>query len=133
APHVPVTSFACSRISLFSGRGYGTFDAAVDVQVGPNVHGVALGHLDDDEHLDAAAVTTGGLLVPLLGNGTGALGGGPTQSIPTSVRDVSLGDVDGDGDDDALMGFIANEGRLALCQGDGTFAATAGHALAGHR
>jgi hypothetical protein len=91
------------------GHGDGSFGAAL-VSLLPFGFGshARPGDVDGDGLLDfvttdpsQSALFPSGL-VAMLGDGSGLFVPGPTLEIATIIRDVDLGDLDGDGDDDAV-------------------------------
>jgi hypothetical protein len=98
---------------------------------------VALGDVDGDGDLDLW-IGNGGRGVPyrnelLLNDGTARFRGVPEQvpSLPLLTTSIALGDVDGDGDLDALFGngspFVPQANRLFLNDGAGVFSDAPGH------
>jgi uncharacterized repeat protein (TIGR01451 family) len=84
---------------------------------------VALGDLDGDSDLDLVVVKWGSQDSVRLNDGAGtfSLGShfGPSTSPDRQSSSVALGDLDGDGDLDAVVGW-ENGGRVHLNNGDGT-------------
>ena len=126
------------RVYLNSGSGFFLYLPAATPSSTLTVRAVALGDVDGDGDLDVYLGTGGACPSPsacsgqldrlLLNNGVGVFAYAPPSAIPI-VNDptfaVALGDVDGDGDLDALVG---NGGyatpaldRLLLNGGAGTF------------
>jgi hypothetical protein len=90
---------------------------------------VALGDVDGDGDLDALVGNGSSLLGGqqnrlYLNAGTGVFADGTATNMPTlldSTTAVALGDVDGDGDLDALVGNQLEQNRLLLNGGTGVF------------
>ncbi|MFC2030577.1 FG-GAP-like repeat-containing protein [Chloroflexota bacterium] len=122
-----VANHGANRVWLNNGSG-GFSDSGQTVGSSSS-YDVALGDLDDDGDLDAFVANTGGNSVWLNQGGLqhGELGSFEVSgsSLGTSAsRSVALGDVDGDGDLDALVGNVGLEGvpdKLWLNDGEGTF------------
>ncbi|HET6202410.1 MAG TPA: VCBS repeat-containing protein [Planctomycetota bacterium] len=131
--------FADHASELLLNDGAGTFREATGgiSTASLPVASVALGDLDGDGDLD---VFTGGLGQDgylngvsrvLLNDGAGLLEPGPAQPAGfENAGDVALGDVDGDGDLDALVpatpGYFPSSDRLFLNDGTGAFAVALG-------
>jgi len=107
-------------LNVHLGAGDGTF-APPDVY--PGAWRIAVADLDDDGHLDV--VTAGyDLLLPLIGDGTGALAPGMPIPAGQGLFNISVADLDGDDDlDVAASSYQTGEVVLAWGQGDGSFAA----------
>jgi large repetitive protein len=95
--------------------------------IGEYSEGVALGDLDGDGDLDAVFANATPLPETVwLNDGTGAFSAHPTtpQFGAGFSSDVALGDLDGDGDLDAVIGEYSQEGQSSVWvnDGDGDFA-----------
>jgi hypothetical protein len=124
------------RQRLYLNEGTGTFHDATTLRV-PSVQdtpqGVALGDVDGDGDADLvlgnAKNGTGGERNGLyLNDGTGSFTDGTATAMPLPAEDstdVALGDVDGDGDLDAVFANIwsgsSGQNRLYLNDGSGLF------------
>ncbi len=120
--------FAPEQNRIYINDGTGTFEddtigrlpALADI-----THAVAVGDVDGDGDMDLVVGNNGEQNRLLLNDGDGTFADATTGRMPVdsdSTRAVTLGDVDGDGDPDLIIG---NEGgapnRLYLNDGSGTF------------
>ncbi|HKB16489.1 MAG TPA: VCBS repeat-containing protein, partial [Planctomycetota bacterium] len=118
---------------LYLNYGAGFFaDATSQVPAIPDlIDAIALGDMDGDGDLDAFLGASGAISLPqdrlLLNDGTGVFIDATSQlpSVVPSTKAAALGDVDGDGDPDLLIGDSGSSGggqnRLYLNDGSGTF------------
>jgi len=111
-------------ISVLLGNGDGTFQAPSDNNSFFGAVWLALGDFNNDHKLDVVAVGHSGAsydLGVLLGNGDGTL----QDSITTPLRyvpgAVAAGDLNGDGNLDAIVGSDLGGIVVFLGNGDGTF------------
>lgn len=100
--------------------GTGRLEALQDSSLALNVLRVELGDVDGDGHADAVAVHHGGMLQVHSGRSDGTFSDGLSYS--SSMSDIHLADVNGDGARD-IIGFNATTGVVSyrLNKGDGTF------------
>lgn len=109
------------------GPGRGAFRPGTDVPVGRFAFSLALGDLDNDGDLDVLTPTESGSAFSIgvqLNNGQARFSTG-TSIIPgsfTTITQVVLGDVDGDGDLDVLASFGNSRVSICLNNGNATFA-----------
>jgi hypothetical protein len=106
---VAVTSYDAGTVSVLSGNGDGTFQAARTYSVGANPVSVAVGDFNGDGILDLAVANVGDNTVSVLpGNGDGSFQPLPVRYIAgRGPSSVAVGDFNGDGRPDLA---IANEG-----------------------
>src|SRR3989338_5369741 len=115
-------------VSLFLGNGDGTFQARSDITVVDQPFGLAAGDLNCDGHIDlivssADDLTTGGdtndghAFGVLLGRGDGTFGSLSSFETSTQPSPLALGDMDGDGGLDVVIGKTG--GTLSVHLGDG--------------
>lgn len=94
---------------------------------------LAVGHLDDDEHLDFAALDDFGILRLLLGRGDGKFDSeltleGPNARLGCQGYDIALRDLDGDGRNEIVAAFAGEAQGMAAftgsvvsgCEGEGS-------------
>ena len=105
-------------------NGTGTFTAGATLTVGFQPNGIALGDLNGDGALDVVTANQNSSNVSVLLNtnaGTGAFQAAATVNAGSNPTDVKLGDVDGDGDLDLVVGGYTRDVRLN--NGSGVFSA----------
>ena len=118
-------------VTVFLGRGDGTFAVAGTIASSDRVQAVAIGELDADGRPDIAFVqATAGSLVAAFGNGDGTFVSQPVAAIGSDLTDVAVADLNGD----RLMDVIvAHRGggtiRIFIGNGNGTFVAQTPFAL----
>jgi len=117
-----------NSVSVLLGNGSGTFTQATGspITVGTFPTAVAVGDLNGDGHLDlVVANQTDSTLSVLLGNGSGAFTAalGSPISIDNRPNVVAIGDLNGDGHLDIVVGTDHARGRVysLLGKGDGAF------------
>jgi hypothetical protein len=120
---------ATGAVQLFLGDGAGGLTLVNALPVGANPVALATGDVDNDGSLDAAVITSAGLVLVLNG---GAAGLAPQPLLPaTGGGDVVLADFNGDGNlDIAIANTDASSVSLYRGDGSGTFVA-AGSYLTG--
>jgi hypothetical protein len=104
--------------------GTGAFTAGATLTVGAQPNGIALGDLNGDGALDVVTANQNSSNVSVLLNtnaGTGAFQAATTVNAGSYPTDVKLGDVDGDGDLDLVVGGYTRE--VQLNNGSGVFSA----------
>jgi hypothetical protein len=104
--------------------GTGTFTSGATLTVGFQPNGIALGDLNGDGALDVVIANENSSNVSVLLNtnaGTGAFQAATTLNAGSTPTDVKLGDVDGDGDLDLVVGGSIRDVRLN--NGSGVFSA----------
>lgn len=121
----PGASGGSSRIKVRLNDGSGSFGPAQNVNTGNSAVGIDLlttGDYDNDGNLDIIAAR-GNTLVRVLGNGNGTFGpaaSAPVTSAPCRIRTF---DVDGDGNEDFVVGNQGSSLDIYLGDGNGSFAA----------
>lgn len=119
-------------LSLFLGRGDGTFSPAASIQTAEGPTSIAVAHMNEDGHDDLVIVHSyAQSLWTLLGDGRGGFLPGATVPIPLTrepdvstgavrLRLLSVGDVTGDGHLDAVVPAVELDAdKLIFYQGDG--------------
>ena len=100
--------YGSNSLSVLSGNGDGTFNAAVNYPVGTMPWGVIVGDFNGDGISDLVASNAGSNNVSLLfGDGTGAFGAASNYAVGTNPAGIAAGDFNGDG---ALDLAAANRG-----------------------
>ncbi len=119
-----VADYAADTISVFLGKGDGTFQDPVGYPVGTDPHGVATADLNGDGATDVVIANWSDATVSvLLGNGDGTLEPAVGYQIGTHPSQIAIGDFNGDGAPDlAVAVYGLSAVRVLLGNGDGTFA-----------
>ena len=122
-----VIANANGNLSVLLGNGDGTFGPRSDYPVAVNCNFVAIADLNADGRPDLVATDSqnAGAIV-VLGNGDGTFGDGTVYtggecSFGYPERSVAIGDLNGDGHPDVLLGNANNTMSVLLGNGDGTF------------
>ncbi len=110
-------------ISVLLGNGDGTFQQPSDNDSFPGSQWLAVADFNNDGKLDV--VVTGSFgnsynIGVLLGNGNGTLQNAITQPIEYVPATVAAGDLNGDGNMDAVLGYDLDGVAVLLGNGDGT-------------
>jgi PASTA domain/FG-GAP-like repeat len=125
--------------TVLLGKGDGTFTVGSTLPVNPNLFGefgnVAVGDVNNDGKLDVVA-SLPGYVVVFYGKGDGTFTAGPRYAGLPDLMQVSLTDIDGDGNLDVVLGTatggVYTDGccgevqepplfQLLMGRGDGTF------------
>ncbi len=111
-------------ISLLTGNGDGTLDAAVPFAMGTDPVDVATADFDRDGDLDVVTANSGAMNVTVrLGNGAGSFGSAVNYTLSGFPSGISVGDLNDDGDPDLVATNSAPAASVLLGNGDGTFGA----------
>jgi hypothetical protein len=116
----PFTAPNVGTLTIFLGKGDGTFQTPVTINLAISVGGVTIDDVNGDGKLDLVAIspqTTGTGINVLLGDGNGNFGT-PIAGPATANGFVAVtGDFNGDGKKD----IATSTGQILLGNGDGTF------------
>jgi len=109
-------------ISIIPGRGNGTFGTRSDYATPNGALAIAAGDFNRNGKTDLAVTTTDSVVV-LLGNGDGTFQSGLSYYLGSSanLESILVGDFNGDGKLDLLVGKSGNAVSILLGNGDGTF------------
>jgi hypothetical protein len=112
-----------SDVSLFLGKGDGTFESAVNYNVGSDPYSVSVGDFNGDGKSDVAVVNDGSNSVSvLLGKGDGTFQAAMNYRTGPQPTSVATGDFNRDGKLDlAVTNFGSDSVSVLLGNGDGTF------------
>jgi uncharacterized protein YjdB len=121
-----VANYSDNTVSVLLGNGDGTFQTAVNFAAGIAPSAMAIGDFNGDGKLDLAIINFPGIasgsLSVLLGNGDGTFRAPVSSNPGTYVRCIAVGDFNGDGIADLVVGSSYNLSVLAG-NGDGSFQA----------
>jgi hypothetical protein len=111
-------------ISVLLGNGNGTFQAPSDNDSFSGAQWLAVGDFNNDHNLDVIVSGTFGSsynIGVLLGNGNGTLQDSVNTPVDYVPATVAVGDLKGDGNLDAVLGYDLDGIAVFLGNGDGTF------------
>jgi hypothetical protein len=112
-------------LTIWLGKGDGTFSLASSPSVGNNPIGLAAGDLNGDGNVDLiTANSTDGTASVLLGKGDGTFASSATYAVGNQPTSLALTDLNGDGKlDVTVVNGADNNVQVLLGGGDGTFRA----------
>jgi hypothetical protein len=124
---------AAPTLSVFLGKGDGTFRPRVDYATGCDNDGVAVGDFNGDGKQDlVTADFLDSTVSVFLGNGDGTFRPRLVQRAATQLDAVAVGDFNGDGKDDlATANDVGQIVGVLLGNGDGTFQPSVGYGQIG--
>ena len=111
-------------ISVLLGNGNGTFHAPSDNSSFAGSLWLALGDFNNDHNLDVLVTGKFGAsynIGVLLGNGDGSLQDSITTPVEYVPGTIAAGDLNGDGNLDAVLGYFLGGVGVLMGNGDGTF------------
>jgi Bacterial Ig-like domain (group 3)/FG-GAP-like repeat len=121
---VVTTNFYPPSVSVLLGKGNGTFRMAVNYSVGQEPNSIAVGDFNGDGKPDLVTANPnspfGANVSVLLGNGDGTFQAPRNSKAAAPPNFVAVGDFDGDGKLDAVVGSYGDVSVLRG-KGDGTF------------
>ena len=107
-----VANYNSNNVSILRGNGDGTFQAAVNHDVGSYPESVVIDDFNADGHSDLAVANRGSNTVSVLcGNGDGTFQDSSSASVGSYPNSVTAGDFDADGKCDLA---VANEGSSSV-------------------
>jgi acetyl esterase/lipase len=120
-----VANFDSNDVSIFLGRGDGTFRLAETIVVGNRPSFITTGHFHDPDILDLAVANSGSNDVSiLLGHGDGSFGLPHSFAVGRGPLSIAVDDFRGNGMQDlAVANQGSNDVSILPGNGDGTFAA----------
>jgi hypothetical protein len=127
-PDIATTNSTASKIDLLLDDGSGSFTSGTSVATGTSPFRIATGDVNGDGKADLATANYymgGSQLSVLPGNGDGTFGTRTDINLPggTSVGDIAIADLNGDGKADLVeVGRQNDTVGVLLGIGDGTFA-----------
>ncbi|HVN87898.1 MAG TPA: VCBS repeat-containing protein [Candidatus Binatia bacterium] len=112
-----------STLSLFLGKGNGTFNDALTTTTTARAVASVVGDFDNNRIPDVAVVSLGnpGVVSILLGNGNGTFRAGGTINVGDTPLAIATGSFNGDAFQDLLVAnSVSNDVSVLLGNGDGT-------------
>jgi hypothetical protein len=134
-PDLAVTHDLPGAVSILLGNGDGTFGARIDYPAMDQPQAVAIADLNGDGVVDLALIATGATQPPgsvsvLPGIGGGAFGSTTWSAPIPDPRDIRVGDLNGDGDQDLVVDS-GTQVSVFLGDGGGTYGTPADYGCAG--
>ena len=124
-PDVVVADPNVRQVSMYPGKGDGTFGTPVIVTSGSVMNTIAVGDFNRDGMLDLAVTnTSNGSVSIFLGKGNGTFTTGQVVPTGASPDAMTVGDFNGDGIPDISVFNGTSTVTILLGKGDGTFTAS---------
>lgn len=121
-PDVSVTNYDGNDVSVFIGKGDGTFKSPAQYPASINPMGIVTGDFNGDGRQDIASVS-GYILSAsvdvLIGRGDGTFANHTNHSIPLYPYDIAAGDFNGDGKPDLVVDSFNTPGLISILLGNG--------------
>ncbi|MBN8554562.1 MAG: VCBS repeat-containing protein [Deltaproteobacteria bacterium] len=120
-----VTTDNSGTISIFIGAGTGSFASRVTKSTGTTPMGITAGKLNSDGSVDLVVTNSGTTTASVFINnndGTGGMAAKVDYTVKTAPRNVSIGDINGDGINDLVVSnFTTGQVSLLTGTGSGTY------------
>lgn len=126
-PDLAITNANSNNVTIFLGKGDGTFKVGSSPVVGTNPDSIVTGDFNGDGKTDLAVSNLySGTVTILLGNGNGTFTTKASPVVGASPEAIATGDFNGDGKLDLVTANYGGSGfTILLGNGDGTFSPVA--------
>jgi hypothetical protein len=133
ASDIVTANFGSDNISIFLGKGDGTFNTAINAATGTKPISIATGDFNSDGKIDLAITNLSDDNISIfLGNGDGTFNAATNFAAGDGPMSVAAGDFDRDGDIDlAVANRYSNNVSVLLGIGNGSFAAAVNYDTSG--
>jgi hypothetical protein len=125
-PDLAVADLNAGKVSIYLGKGDGTFGTPMTVATGSGLNTVTVADFNRDGMLDLAVTnTSNGSISIFLGNGNGTFTTGQVVPSGAAPDATAVGDFNGDGIPDIAVFNGTSTVAILLGKGDGTFTVSA--------